>query len=174
MAEFSTKGCPQSRLQQTMSLFFVNKLVRFLLTLNVSIWLAGGCLLGCSNNATAAEAVDSSAQTVEAGESCHSAQAHDCCAAKKPKKNVIRQTRQPEGVASFTSAPRGAMGDCPLAMNATAVTSKKSAHVVEPGRGPVAVLATLKQQTQRANNGFPVSYLPNLGPTHLRCCVFLI
>ena len=157
-----------------MSLFFANKLVRLLLSIIVSIWLAGGCLFGCSNSAMAATAVESSTQAVDEGESCHSTQTHDCCAAKKPKKQAVRQDRQPEGVASFTPAPHDAMGDCPLAMNTTAVTSKSSAHVADPGSGPVAVLPALEKQTQSTNNTLVVSYLPNLGPTHLRCCVFLI
>ena len=72
-----------------MSLFFSNKVVRLLLSISVSIWMAGGCLFGCSNTTMAAETADNSAQTIEAGESCHAARsAHDCCASQKPKKQT--------------------------------------------------------------------------------------
>ena len=38
-----------------MSLFLSNKAVRLLLAISVSIWMAGGCLFGCSNAAMAAD-----------------------------------------------------------------------------------------------------------------------
>ena len=154
-----------------MSLFFSNKAVRLLLSISVSIWLAGGCLFGCSNTTMAA---DNSANTVEAGESCHAAHSHDCCASSKPKKQTTRKKIQPEDVASFAPAPRGMMKDCPLVVNATAVTSKNSSHVPDPGRASVALLPSFEKHTQLANNTPVVSFLPNRGPTHLRCCVFLI
>ena len=154
-----------------MSLFFSNKAVRLLLSVSVSIWMAGGCLFGCSNTTMAAE---SSANTIEAAESCHAERSHDCCATPKPKKQTATSVKQSEGVACFAPAPRGMMKDCPLVVNATAVTSKNSTHVPDPGRVSVAVLPRFEKETQQADNILVVSFLPNRGPTHLRCCVFLI
>lgn len=157
-----------------MSLFLSNKLVRLLLAMSISIWMAGGCLFGCSNTAMAEGVVEDSVPTIEAGESCHSAQSHHCCTAKKTKKQVVRKLRQPAGVPSFAPGPHDMMKDCPLAVNATAATSKSSTHASDPGRAPVAVLPSFEKQTTRADNSSVVSFLPNRGPTHLRCCVFLI
>jgi hypothetical protein len=154
-----------------MSLFFSNKAVRLLLSISVSIWMAGGCLFGCSNTTMAAE---NSANTIEAGESCHAARSHDCCAPQKPEKQTATTVKQPEGVTSFAPAPRGMMKDCPLVVNATAATSKNSTHVPDPGRVSLAVLPRFEKQTEPADNTLVVSFLPNRGPTHLRCCVFLI
>ena len=142
-----------------------------LLSIGVSIWMAGGCLFGCSNTTMAAE---NSAITIEAGESCHAARSHDCCATPKPKKQTAAKVKQPEGLASFAPAPRDMMKDCPLVVNATAATSKNSTHVPDPGRVSVAVLPRFEKQTELADNTLVVSFLPNRGPTHLLCCVFLI
>lgn len=169
----STNEDSGRRLRSRMSLFFSNKAVRLLLSISVSIWMAGGCLFGCSNTGMAAEISESN--TIESGESCHAAHSHDCCAKQKPKKQTAsRMKQQPEGVASFAPAPRGMMRDCPLAVNATAVTSKSSTHVPDPGRVSVAVLPSFEKQAQLADNTLVVPFPPNRGPTHLLCCVFLI
>ena len=131
-----------------MSLFFANKVVRVLLSISVSVWMAGGCLLGCGNITMAL--------TMESGQSCHAV------------------VKQPENVSSFAPLPRDIMNDCPLVVNATAATSKNSSHVPDPGRVGVAVLPSFEKHTQRTNNTLVVSFLPNRGPTHLHCCVFLI
>ena len=155
------------------------KAIRLLLSISVSIWMAGGCLFGCSGTVAAAELEgDASAKTVVAGESCHAAAAapsHDCCAAKKPaKKKSVSNTRQPEGLPAFMPAPRGMMKDCPLVVNGTAATSKSSGQVSDPGRVPVATLPVIETNIDQANVSLVESFLPNRGPTHLRCCVFLI
>ena len=155
-------------------MFFSNKVVRLLLAVSVSMWMAGGCLFGCSNSVMAAGVVEDSVPTVEAGDSCHAVQSHHCCAAKKPKKHVARNLRKPVGLPTFAPGPHDMMKDCPLAVNATAATSKSSTHASDPGRTPVAVLPSFEKQTARADNNLVVSFLPNRGPTHLRCCVFLI
>ena len=157
-----------------MSLFFSNKVVRLLLAVSVSIWMAGGCLFGCSNGVMAADVVEDSVPTVEAADSCHAAQSHHCCTAKKTKKQVIRNLRQPVGLPSFAPGPHDMMKDCPLAVNATAATSKSSTNAPDPGRTPVALLPSFEKQIAREDNISVVSFLPNRGPTHLRCCVFLI
>lgn len=156
-----------------MSLFFSNKAVRLLLSISVSVWMAGGCLFGCSNTMAAENAVP----TIEAGESCHtasSAPSHNCCSSPNPKKQTARKVTQPEGVTSLVPAPRGMMQDCPLSVNAMAATSKSSSSVPEPGRTSVALLPQLEKQIQPPDNTLVVPFLPNRGPTHLLCCVFLI
>jgi hypothetical protein len=133
------------------------KTVRLLLAVTVSVWMAGGCLFGCSTTAMAADAVveghHSPAPTTMA--SCHAA-------------------KQPKGVANFAPAPRGTMKDCPLAVGDSAVTSKNSKHVPDPGSAPVAVLPFAEKQTETSKDFLVIPYLPNRGPTYLRCCVFLI
>jgi hypothetical protein len=138
-----------------MRLFFSNKAVRLLLSISVSIWMAGACLFGCTNTAKAA---DTTVHAVKAGMSCHAA--HSAPAQK-------------DG-ATFAPTPRGTMQDCPLVTNATAATSKNSTYVPDPGQLLVAVLPQLQKQTQLVNRTLVVSFLPNRGPTHLLCCVFLI
>lgn len=154
------------------------KAVRLLLCVSVSIWMAGGCLLGCSGTVVAADLqTGASSQTVVAGDSCHvsAPSAHDCCAAKKPaKKKIVSNTRQPQGLPALMPAPLGMMKDCPLMVNATAATSKNSGYVSDPGRLPVAVLPLIETKTEQLNISLVKSFLPNRGPTHLRCCVFLI
>lgn len=157
------------------------KVVRLLLAISVSIWMAGGCLFGCSNSAMGAESEDGNAiETVVADESCHTAQAssHHCCAhqtaAQKPKQKTAANSSQPKWLISFTPAPSGMMKDCPLFVNSTAATSKNSSHLPHPGRVPVSSLLLVENTIERSNTSLIVSYLPNRGPTHIRCCVFLI
>ena len=163
----------KSRLPGRMSLLFSNRVVRLLLAFSISIWMAGGCLFGCSNSAIAADVVEEAVQTTEAGESCHAMQSHHR-AGKEPKKQAVRNLRQPAGLPSFAPGPHDSMKDCPLALNSTAATSKNSTQAPDPGRTPVAVLPSFEKQTASADNASVVSFLPNRGPTHLRCCVFLI
>lgn len=159
-----------------MSLFFSNKAVRLLLSITVSIWMAGGCLFGCSNTTMAAE---NAVPTVEEEESCHvvrPAPSHGCCASQqpKPKKQSTRTVTQPEGLASFVPTPRGMIKDCPLVTNAAAATSKNGTYVPDSGQASLPVLPQLQKQTQFVANNLVVPFLPNRGPTHLLCCVFLI
>ena len=158
-----------------MGLVFSNKVVRLLLSISVSVWMAGGCLFGCSNMTMAAETADNSAPVIEAGDSCNAVRSgHNCCASQKPGKQTTRTIKQPEGLTSFAPAPRGMMNDCPLVTNATAATSKNSSHVPDPGRTSVAALPQLEKQNQTPDNARVVPPLPNRGSTHLLCCVFLI
>ena len=112
--------------------------------------------------------------TIEDGESCHAAKAHDCCAAKKAKKQIVLNL-DCRGVPSFVPGPRDMMKDCPLAVNATAATSKKHHRLPDPARGPVAALPSFEKQPTRAANDFRcLVAFRNRQHTHLRCCVFLI
>ena len=155
-----------------MSFFFSNKVARLLLSAVVSIWMAGGCLFGCSS-AMGAE-VESTTTAVQTAESCHAKQAHDCCATAKPKKRIASSWKLLEGVASFVPAPHGMMQDCPLLIGSTAATSKNSTHVPDPGGASVAALPSFERQTEHTDTTLVRPFLPDRGPTHLRCCVFLI
>lgn len=155
------------------------KIPRVLLAFTVSVWMAGGCLFGCSNmQAMGAETVDSNATVVD-GDSCEPAGGHSCCTKPKTKTSgrvkivSARKDAPANPGATLTSAPRG-MKDCPLMANTTAATSRNSGNVPEPGRTPVAVLPSIDSQFERAPVVITSSYRPNRGPTHLRCCVFLI
>src|SRR5215212_6946223 len=128
---------------------FSNKALRLLLAVSVSIWMAGGCLFGCANNAMGAEVAQSSENVIDAGNSCHAKRSHDCCTAAKPKprKPVASNSKQQlaGGMPSFIPLPRGMMNECPLVVSSTAVTSKNSTHLPDPGRGPVAALPSFEK-----------------------------
>ena len=163
-----------------MSFLVSLKTVRLLLAVCVSVWLAGGCLLGCGNAAMAAQ-TDQASETAVEGESCHSARAHDCCAKPTPpKQNTLAKQNNiapklTESLLSLTSVPRGMMSDCPLAVSATAIAAKYN-----NSNSPDATPATGAELRLIAGNGkLPEKHVvaplvPNRGPTYLRCCVFLI
>ena len=138
---------------------FSMKAMRLLLSASISIWMTGGCLFGCSGTAVGA-ASEHEAQTIVAHHSCHA--------------KMASNSEQPKDVASFAPAPRGMMKDCPLVVNATAATSKNSGHEPHPGRAPVSTPLLVENKIEQSNTAHVVAYLPNRGPTHLRCCVFLI
>jgi len=144
-----------SRLQARMDLFS-NKAVRLLLAVSVSLWMAGGCMFGCASSTMGAEMAQSSENVIEAGMSCHA------------------KHSQVAGVPSFVPSPRGMVNECPLVVNSTAVTSKNSTHVPDPGRGPIAALPSFEKQIAHTDNIPVAPFRPDRGPTHLRCCVFLI
>ena len=130
--------------------------MRSFFSLIVSIWMAGGCVFTCSGGAMAAslehKASDSS-HVVMAGHSCH----------------AMSSRRG----SSFAPLPRGTE-DCPLAVNAVAATAKNSNHLPDSGRGPVSALSLIENRIEQSNISYTISHVPNRGPTHLRCCVFLI
>lgn len=153
---------------------FSNKAVRLLLAVSVSIWMAGGCMFGCANSTMGAEVAQSSENATDAANSCHAKRSHDCCAAAKQKTKKRNLKQQLAAAPSFVPSPRGMMNECPLVVNSTAVISKSSAHVPDPGRGPIAALPSFEKQIAHADNTLVAPFLPDRGPTHLRCCVFLI
>jgi hypothetical protein len=156
-------------------LLFSDKAIRLLLAVSVSIWMAGGCLFGCANRTMGAEVSHDSRNTVDTTLSCHAKQAHHCCTPPKPKKHVASNFKQQlDDAAAFVVPPGGMMNECPLVVNSTAATSKNSTHVPDPARAAIAALPRFEKQRQQTNNTRIVSFLPNRGPTHLRCCVFLI
>ena len=103
-----------------------------------------------------AEMAQSSENVIEAGMSCHA------------------KHSQVAGVPSFVPSPRGMVNECPLVVNSTAVTSKNSFHVPDPGRGPIAALPSFEKQIGHSDNTLVAPFLLDRGPTRLRCCVFLI
>jgi hypothetical protein len=136
-------------------LLLSNKAIRLLLAVSVSIWMAGGCLFGCANSTMAAEVSHASHDSGPPVPSCH---------AKRPL----------AGVPSFVPGLRGMMNECPLVVNSTAATSKNSTQIPGPARGAIAALPSFEKQIEYTDNTVVAPFLPNRGPTHLRCCVFLI
>jgi len=128
------------------------KAIRLLAAISVSLWMAGGCLFGCSNNAMAAEVSHSAPKTVS-HHSCHTVRSRSL---------------------ALAAVPQEMAKECPLAVSATAVASKSSGYAPEPGRAPLAALPRMETGSEPAHLSFSFSYLPNRGPTYLRCCVFLI
>ena len=137
--------------------FLSTGIVRLLLVLSVSLWMAGGCLLGCSTSAAASE---QPALAIETRASCHHA--------------AKSEAKPPKGVPSFMPGPRGTMQDCPLAVSATAVTAKTSNHFPDPGSGPTASLPVTDRAVVQISTTSLIRIPPNGGPTYLRCCVLLI
>ncbi|HET9712820.1 MAG TPA: hypothetical protein VFP64_13080 [Pyrinomonadaceae bacterium] len=136
--------------------FFSRRTVRLLSAIGVSVWMAGGCLFTCSGSAMAAgleQKAHESSHVAVAGHSCH----------------AMSSRRGP----SLTPTPRGT-ADCPLAVNAVAATTKNSNHLPDSGRGPISVLSLIENRVEQSNISSTILYVPNRGPTHLRCCVFLI
>ena len=149
------------------------RILRTLLALSVSLWMAGtGCMLGCGNTVVAAE---QNPKTVIAGPSCHHS-SHDCCAKKSssPTVNPDVKTSQ-ETLLLLSAVPDGMMLDCPLAVNATAVAASKVSHQTpEQARTSPAELSSVESITQNLDWAPPAPQFLNRGPTYLRCCVFLI
>ena len=135
---------------------FSHRTVRLLSAITVSIWMAGGCLFTCSGSAMAA-GLDH-----EAAESSHVAVAVHSCHAMSSRRG-----------SSFAPLPRETK-DCPIAVNAVAATTKNSNHLPDSGRGPISTLSLIQNTAEQSNISSTISYVPNRGPTHLRCCVFLI
>jgi hypothetical protein len=154
--------------------FLALKVVRLLLTVSVSIWLAGGCLMSCGTMATAAQRGEDQA-AVEA-DSCQAAQEHHCCSKAKPvKQTAAIDPKVTESLLALATLPRAPMGDCPLAMSAaTAIAAKASSNSADSDQttnAPVPLTAGNRELRQKH---FAVPLVPNRGPTYLRCCVFLI
>ena len=162
-----------------MSFLVSLKVVRLILAFSVSLWLAGGCLLGC-NMAMASTSSTGAAAAVE-GDSCHSEKAHDCCSKPKaPKQSSAPEFQteallnQTQGLTTLASFPRGSSGDCPLVIGSTAITSKSNSNSPAPAYASNASLPPAVNDGEIPQKQVVAPLRPNRGPTYLRCCVFLI
>ena len=144
--------------------FFSNKAIRPLLAVSVSIWMAGGCFFGCTSTTMGAEVSHESRHSVDAVPSCHAKRSH----------HASNLNQQLAALPSFVPTPSGMMNECPLVVSSTAATSKNSIEMPDPARGAVTALPSFEKQTNHTDNTLVVTFPPNRGPTHLRCCVFLI
>jgi hypothetical protein len=162
-----------------MSFLVSLKVVRLLLAVCVSLWLAGGCMLGCGNMAMAADSEEQSTGTAVEGASCHIAQAHHCCS-KAPAKqtkhaNHVRiDSRLTESFFALSTTPRGTMTDCPLAMRGTAISSKASSNAPDADCAASTELPLANSTGALPQKHVAAPLVPNRGPTYLRCCVFRI
>lgn len=154
----------------------IKQILRLVLVVTVSLWMAGaGCLLGCSNEAQASSSNSlRSTETIVASDSCASA-SHDCCARKKARQpsslNLVDLRQQHQLVA----LPPPMLGNCPMAQNASAVSVKVGAELSKaPLTRAVETPTAETTSVSRTYFSFDRPYLLNRGPTHLRCCVFLI
>lgn len=167
------------------------RLVRVVLALAVSLWMAGaGCMLGCETMVSAEPHEQSSVRIlsnlVVAGDVCASAHSTDCCK-KHGNQSTVRRpveldakssgSNRPSAsdlALSLAAIPSSMMDNCPLAVNATAalskVTSDYSSSILAPARSNIS-LTNINEQILSLS---PPSLLPNRGHTYLRCCVFLI
>jgi hypothetical protein len=173
----STAGALDARLFAMFSIVSA-KLIRFVLTPSLALWIAGaGCLLGCNRNVLAATSTGHphDANTVVADDACASQQAHECCA-KKQKRAASPQaeTNSNTAIDFFTpTRDRDALG-CPLAAN-RAVVLAKSESMQPPAVMAIASLADTRfDPTERVFSQTSRLIPPNHGHTYLRCCVFLI
>lgn len=160
-----------------MSFLVSLKVVRLLLAVCVSVWLAGGCLMGCGNAAMAAQPAQS-AQAAAEGDSCQTAHAHDCCAKPEPKQSEPKESKigpkLTESVLSLASVPRGMMSDCPLAVSATAIAAKNNSNTPDSTQTTHPEISPTADHGELPRKHVVAPLLSNRGPTYLRCCVFLI
>ena len=156
-----------------MGLLVSLKAVRLVLAVSVSIWLAGGCLLGCGKMAMAASQSDREQAAVEA-ESCNSAQEHHCCSKPNATKKSTIDPKLTESLLALASLPRGSMSECPLAMNATATAAKVNSNAPDADQTTTPSLPFTAGNREVQQKYFVAPQVPNRGPTYLRCCVLLI
>ena len=163
-----------------MNLALLSKVSRLLLVISVSVWMAGGCLFGCSNTGAMAAEVTESSVSAARDEKHDRAQAHSCCTRPVARQAKVKRTPRLSraALASATTekltAPPHEMKDCPLLANNFAATSQNSSNRPDPGRTPVALLPSVESLNEETPVTIVSSHVPNRGPTHLRCCVFLI
>jgi hypothetical protein len=157
-----------------MSLPLSIKAIRSVLVIAVSLWMAGGCLFGCSSNAMGAEVSHPQPATLDhavAHHGCHAVRSSSPAHASGPAQAGNHPLT---GSAALAGLPHGMNGECPLAMSATAVASKQSSSAPEQARNQVAALPKIESGAEPTHPTFEFSFLPNRGPTYLRCCVFRI
>jgi hypothetical protein len=169
-----------SKLSSKVKLLVSIRMARLFLAVSVSLWMAGaGCMFGCSNMTSAVAAIhravdQQDSRTVIVGESCHSVRSHDCCAKRQLHAKSARQPDQSRLAFALAAETRGMMKDCPLVLNATAVTSKTNGDLPNPDEALSYSLAHVEANNTQSYSRVTSPFIQNRGPTYLRCCVFLI
>jgi hypothetical protein len=143
-------------------------------------WIAGtGCLLGCGNHWQAAaiaatERAPHSLTKIASGDTCASRKSHACCLKKHGRSEQERKKPTEADIAALLPQSSGMMKDCPLAVNAHALSTKARTN-------EESILAADHEAPPRARETqdqlasiFPPAVLLNRGHSYLRCCVFLI
>ncbi len=174
---------------------------RFLLVPLLSVWVAGGCVLGCggmtalaANEQTGGTSAGSNqaAPVVTSGHACSSGvkstlsaspdsvsgrNNHSCC--KQSSSEAKTQTRPADPRIGTSvevgSSSSGMMKDCPLAGGKVAIVTKSSRG--DETNPQLAVTQSYRPEQKSVEQPTPLSkppLLPNRGHTYLRCCVFLI
>ena len=154
----------------------IKKILRFLLVITVSLWMAGaGCWMGCRNEAQASSLnLQSSTETIVAQDSCASA-SHHCCARNKARQTSASNPVDVQLQHQLLALPSPMFGNCPMAVNASAVSVKVGTELSKaPLTRAVETPTADTSSVSRTYFGFDQPHLLNRGPTHLRCCVFLI
>jgi len=153
--------------------FITIKPLRFLLSVTVSVWMAGaGCLFGCTEAMAAENSSTTPITSVVAHKNCHEAKTHDCCAKNKSSNIQSSVTVSLTPLVSLSLLVSENMSDCPMAANQTATISKEDS----PTTPTLQARSTVRFETTSSST--PALVAPprqvNRGPTHTLYCVFLI
>ena len=157
-----------------MKLLPIRRILRLLLALCVSAWMAGaGCLLGCSNEVHAASSTANSVETIVATDSCAASHSHDCCAKKRKVASRNTVSSNVNGKV-LVALPSREMESCPMAVNASAIVSKSQVDSSSVAVTKRVELLSAPDLAVAGRISYNTSNLFNRGPTYIRCCVFLI
>jgi hypothetical protein len=186
----STSASERVRLSPMTTWLSLLRILRPSLSISLVLWVAGaGCLLGCGKlSMTGSDEGTLGSQmatdVAATADSCALRRDHNCCAkhhASSPRPGISQTRRvvsRPSTVAGLTSvallaAPEEITG-CPLAINATALSTKARADESAAAipSAPFA-LPSVDRSELRASSP-AVTTLNDGGRTYLRCCVFLI
>lgn len=161
-----------------MKALLLRKILRWLLVLSVGSWMGGaGCVLSCTSQSYGASPIERITYRDVAASVSHAGmmQSHHCChkpgSTKSPATPAITGESRAQLLFSTSTGP---LGECPLVQYSGAVVNKtQSDDSIQPAVHHTGdknlVSITARSLPARAS-----TYLPNRGPTYLRCCVFLI
>ena len=160
------------------------KALRLATAVTLVLWVSGiGCVFGCKSleMSGAAHGAIAVRDATPAASMVHSG-AHSCCAKHHASIQPMKTAGERSSHAALSSKATflpfvevigETMGQCPMALNASALGTKArtdeaaSSVGFEPPRLPLIDVA-------RHNVPFAPSFYSNRGHTYLRCCVFLI
>jgi hypothetical protein len=156
------------------------KIIRFVLTPLLALWLSGtGCLIGCENmQASSATGERTNLSAMASGDACSSSGRHDCCAKGKSKVSnshtSLPRPAEETGPSLFGAANEtGTMRGCPLAMSRESVLTRVRSNdlgTVEAAHTPITHGGVLQGIVSQSTHLAP----PKRSQTYLRCCVLLI